>query len=478
MPHALLVDDNVSTLNALSELVRAEGFTASVAPSIEGACVELSKQKPDVVLVDLKLPDGSGMSLLDSIPRIAAPAVVLITGHASVDTAIEALRRGVTDYLTKPVDIKRLRQILNDIAKTSNLTSEITDLRSEQAKSGRFGKIVGRSAAIQQACELLGRIAPSSASVLISGESGTGKDVVAETVHALSRRRHGPYIAVNCGAISPTLIESELFGHERGSFTGADRRHKGYFERATRGTLFLDEITEMPIEMQAKLLRVLETGSFMRVGGEEPLTVDVRIIAASNRNLQEALEKGKLREDLYYRLKVFQLSLPALRERLEDVPLLAQWFLDEMSEVEGTRKKLAADALRMLSEYTWPGNVRELRNVVHSAHILAGAVIDVDSLPAELRSAESPPPPAPENGIMKVKIGTPIADVERELIMATLRHCEGDKARAAELLGVSLKTLYNRLGAYRNIDATSAAAAAKPEPAKPEPAKQPEAEAT
>jgi len=463
MPHALLVDDNIDTLSALSELVRAEGYTASVAPTVEGACLELGKKTPDVVLVDLNLPDGSGMTLLDSIRSIGGPAVVLITGYASVDTAIEALRRGVTDYLTKPVDIKRLRQILGDIAKTSGLPAEISDLRAEQAKSGRFGKIIGQSPAIYQACELIARIAPSSASVLISGESGTGKDVVAETIHSLSRRRHGPYVPVNCGAISPTLIESELFGHERGSFTGAERRHKGYFERANRGTLFLDEIAEMPIELQAKLLRVLETGSFMRVGGEEPLSVDVRVIAASNRGLQELIGNGRLREDLYYRLKVFQLSLPPLRERAEDVPLLAQSFLDEFMKLEGTHKCFSEAALRMLCEYWWPGNVRELRNVVHSAHILAGNVIEVNSLPSEVHAAGNPPT-RQDVGVMKVKIGTPIAAVERDLVMATLRQCNGNKAKTAELLGVSLKTLYNRLIAYRAGDPTDTVKSAEPEP--------------
>ena len=462
MPHALLVDDNERTLEALSQLVRSEGFSVSMAPTVEGARFELSKQKPDVVLVDLNLPDGSGMSLLDAIDGIAAPAVLLITGHASVDTAIEALRRGVTDYLTKPVDIKRLRGILGDIAKTSSLPSEISDLQTEQSKSGRFGKIVGQSAAIQRACELIARIAPTSASVLISGESGTGKDVVAETIHQLSRRRHGPYVPVNCGAISPTLIESELFGHERGSFTGADRRHKGYFERATRGTLFLDEITEMPIELQAKLLRVLETGSFMRLGGEEPLTVDVRIIAASNRNVQDAIEKGKLREDLYYRLKVFQLSLPSLRERPDDVPLLAQWFLDEFMKVEGTRKRFSEATVGLMTGYSWPGNVRELRNVVHSAYILSGGVIDTDSLPSEIQVPEGERQ-SDGTDVVTVKIGTPIAEVERRLIMATLRHCDGNKAKAAELLGVSLKTLYNRLGAYRAVGAGDAPKGAESE---------------
>jgi DNA-binding NtrC family response regulator len=458
MPHALVVEDNEGTLDALSQLVQSEGFSVALAPTVEAARTELNRQKPEVVLVDLNLPDGNGMSLLDALDASAAPAVLLMTGHASVDTAIEALRRGVTDYLVKPVDINRLRSILGDIAKTSSLPKEINDLKTEQSRSGRFGKIVGQSQAIRRACELIARIAPSSASVLITGESGTGKDVVAETIHQLSRRRHGPYVPVNCGAISPTLIESDLFGHERGSFTGADRRHRGYFERATRGTLFLDEITEMPIELQAKLLRVLETGTFMRLGGEEPLTVDVRIVAASNRSTQEAIEKGKLREDLYYRLKVFQLNLPSLRERADDVTPLAHWFLDEFSKVEGTRKRFSDAALQMLAEYSWPGNVRELRNVVHSAYILSGPVIDIDSLPLEIQTPGAravPPPEVAAAGSMTVKVGTPIADVERQLIEATLEHCGGNKAMAAELLGISLKTLYNRLGAYRAGSAES-----------------------
>jgi DNA-binding NtrC family response regulator len=452
MPHALLVDDHEDTLAALAEFVRGEEFTVSMAPTIESARAELARHTPDVILADLNLPDGNGMTLMDALNGAGAtPAVVLITGHASIDTAIEGLRRGVMDYLTKPVDFGRLKEILGDIAKTSGLPNEISDLRSGHAKSGRFGKIVGQSAAMQQACELIARIAPSSASVLICGESGSGKDVVAETIHSLSRRRHGPYVPVNCGAISPSLIESEIFGHERGSFTGADRRHKGYFERATRGTLFLDEITEMPLELQAKLLRVLETRTFTRLGGEEALTVDVRIIAASNRNIQEAIEKGKLREDLYYRLKVFQLSLPALRDRREDVALLARWFLDEFTRAEGTSKRFTEPALDLLTGYAWPGNVRELRNVVHSAYILSGPVIDVDSLPAEMHPSRpvQPPPPPADAETVTVTIGMPIAEVEQHLIMATLRHCEGNKAKAAEMLGVSLKTLYNRLGAYR-----------------------------
>jgi two-component system, NtrC family, response regulator AtoC len=459
MPHALLVDDHADTLEALGALVRAEGFTVATAPTIDRARAELARHKPDVVLVDLNLPDGSGMSLIDAISGIGAPSVVLITGHASIDTAVEALRRGVTDYLTKPLDIKRLRQILSDITHTSQLPAEISEMRAQQEATGRFGAIVGRSKAMQDTCELIARIAPSSASVLIAGESGTGKDVIAKAIHDLSRRRLGPYLPVNCGAISPTLMESELFGHERGSFTGADRRHKGYFERASRGTLFLDEITEMPIELQVKLLRVLETGTFARVGGEEPISVDVRILAATNRSVQDAIAQGKLREDLYYRLKVFQLSLPPLRERPHDVPLLAQAFLEELGAIEGQRKRFTDGALDRLSGYAWPGNVRELRNVVHSAYILAGSVIDVNSLPRELGALLDVAPAAattamPDDGdVLTVKLGTPIADVERRLIVATLKQHNGSKTKAAEALGISLKTLYNRLAEYQEADA-------------------------
>jgi two-component system response regulator AtoC len=456
-PHALVVDDSPDTLQAMEALVSAEGFTVSLAPTAERARAELNERVPDVVLVDLNLPDASGMTVLDALEGFSAPAVILITGHASVDTAIEALRRGVTDYLTKPVDIARLRGILGDIAKTSSLPSEIRALRSQQASLGRFGSIVGRSPAIRQTCDLIARIAPSSASVLISGESGTGKDMVARTIHELSRRRLGPYIPVNCGAVSPTLIESELFGHERGSFTGADRRHKGYFERATRGTLFLDEITEMPTELQTKLLRVLETGSFVRLGGEEPLSVDVRIIAASNRSVHDAVESGRLREDLYYRLKVFQLHLPALRDRREDIPLLAQWFLEEFNRAEGTQQHFAESAVQRLREHDWPGNVRELRNVVHSASILADQEITEEHVMVERAAAARGPEPrtGDRNNVLTIPIGTPIAEVERRLILATLHACDGNKTKTAEVLGMSLKTLYNRLVAYREEDAKS-----------------------
>jgi DNA-binding NtrC family response regulator len=283
---------------------------------------------------------------------------------------------------------------------------------------------------------------------LITGESGTGKDVVARAIHECSRHRRGPFVPVNCGAIAAALMESEFFGHERGSFTGAHRRHVGYFERAHRGTLFLDEITEMPLELQVKLLRVLEGGSFVRVGGEAPIAVDVRVLAASNRNVVTALSQGTLREDLYYRLRVFELELPPLRDRADDVAPLVSHFLAQLELGEGMQKDITPDALRVLESYPWPGNVRELRNVVHAAFLLAGPTIDVDALPDQVLSGRAPVSRWGDDSAIRVAVGTPLADVERRLIVATLRQCDGHKRKAAELLGISLKTLYNRVHEY------------------------------
>jgi DNA-binding NtrC family response regulator len=281
---------------------------------------------------------------------------------------------------------------------------------------------------------------------------------------------------VNCGAISPSLMESELFGHERGSFTGAERRHKGYFEQATRGTLFLDEITEMPIELQVKLLRVLETNSLARVGGEQPIQVDVRILAASNRDVQQAIDEGKLRADLYYRLKVFQIDLAPLRDRRDDIHLLAQAFLEDLIQTEGRPKRFSDQALETLAQYNWPGNVRELRNVVHFAYVLSEDVIEVDSLPVEVRRGGRQPEAVAEakteaSGVFTVRVGTTIAEVERRLILATLREYQEDKPKSASVLGISLKTLYNRLNHYQSPE--NGAPAATPGESAPQPANEP-----
>jgi DNA-binding NtrC family response regulator len=373
--------------------------------------------------------------------------VVLITGQASLDSAVDALRRGVSDYLTKPVDFKRLQSILNEVAQSRDLKKEIGELRSDLQRRRSFGELVGMDPRMREIYDHISRVAPTNATVLIVGESGTGKDVAARTVHALSRRRRGPFVALNCGAISPTLIESEIFGHERGSFTGADRRHRGVFERAMRGTLFLDEVTEMPIDLQVKLLRVLETGSFTRTGGETPISVDVRFLASTNRKPEEAVKQGHLREDLYYRLKVFQLSMPPLRERTEDIAVLAEHFLEQIAESEGASKKLAPETLEALKVYSWPGNVRELKNTMYSAYILAGDEITPENLPSEVRSPRVAE--APVDHSLRVHVGMTMAEAERRLIVATLSHFDGSKMKTAKMLGISLKTLYNRLQEYR-----------------------------
>src|SRR3954469_21331201 len=330
MSHVLIVDDDAETRDSLAALARAEGFTTATAGSIAEARIQLVRQKPDVVLMDLQLPDGSGIDLFDDLEDRSSVETILITGHASVESAVEALRLGASDYLVKPVNVQRLKALLSRVPRSGELRAEIGQLRDELRRFGRFGRLVGRSPAMQEVYDRIARVAPTEATVLLMGESGTGKEIVARTIHDLSRRRKQPVLAINCGAISPNLIENEMFGHERGSYTGADRQHKGYFEQAHGGTLFLDEITEMPLELQVRLLRVLETGQLMRIGTSRPVETDVRIIAATNRDPIDALRAGKLREDLYHRLHVFPLALAPLRERGEDIELIANHFLNEM----------------------------------------------------------------------------------------------------------------------------------------------------
>src|SRR5512143_1103876 len=351
-PRALIVDDDPGFVLGLAELVRREGFVVAIAGSLKQARQEIASRLPDIVLVDLRLPDGNGLDLLDRLEPTTAPEVVLITGNASLETAVDALRRGAIDYVTKPVDFARIEMALANVTRTLEMKGEIGTLRGELRKMGRFGPLIGGSPPMQAVYDLIGRVAKTDASVLITGETGTGKEVVARTIHSQSRRSKEAFLPVNCGAISANLIESELFGHERGSFTGADRSHKGYFERAHRGTLFLDEITEMPFELQVKLLRVLETAAVIRIGGERPLPVDVRVIAATNRQPEEAVAQGKLREDLLYRLKVFPIPLPPLRERGDDVELLDEYFLGLLNKTEGTPKTFSRVAMQRLRSHS------------------------------------------------------------------------------------------------------------------------------
>lgn len=307
--------------------------------------------------------------------------------------------------------------------------------------------LVGQSREMRKVAEQIRRVAPTHASVLVSGESGTGKEKVAQALYRLSLRHEAPFIAVNCGAMSPQLIESELFGHERGSFTGAVRDHSGHFERADGGTLFLDEITEMPAELQVKLLRVLETGRFLRVGGTREIKVNVRIIAATNRDPKQAVAEGMLRQDLLYRIQVFHIRLLPLRQRRGDIEMIAHYFLDSYNAQENTHKRFSAQALERMSSYSWPGNLRELRNVVYRAFIMADEVVDIAHLPPDILS----PRPDLNGPSVCILVGSSLADAERRIIMATLELCKGRRDRAAQMLGVSVKTLYNRLREYRNI---------------------------
>ena len=441
MPHLLIVDDDPEAIAWLSELARSEGFTVATADSLRNARIQMARLQPDILLADLQLPDGKGIDLVADLETREATEVVMITGHATVESAVEALRLGATDYMVKPADVERLKAILRRVPRSGELRAEIGELRDELRKLGRFGHLLGSSAPMQKVYDQLGRVAPTSATCLLIGESGTGKELAAQTLHDLSRRKKSPFLPLNCGAVSPQLIESELFGHEKGSFTGADRQHKGYFERAHGGTLFLDEITEMPQELQVKLLRVLETGSFTRVGTTQPISADVRLIAATNRNPEGAVADGKLREDLYHRLNVFPLSMPPLRERGADIELLAQHFLDVLNKQESAAKSFAQPTVAALYAHSWPGNVRELKNYVQRAFILADDVIGADLAPAAVASPDTAP-------LLTVRVGSTLDEVSRRLIEATLAEC-GSKRKAADMLGISLKTLYNRLAVYK-----------------------------
>ncbi len=455
MPRALVIQDTVHAGSRIADLARTMGYQVVEAASVRDARAPSGRPRPDLVLVDVELtgdPEAGGVTTLDEMTDLAPGSpVVLVTDRAQMDTVVEAFRRGViTDCLWRPLDPHHLRKIFAEVAAHARLPAR-RQRPPSAAGDGRLGALVGRSKPMRRIYELIECVAPSSATVIITGESGTGKELVARALHERSRRFRYPFEAVNCGAISPSLTETELFGHERGSFTGADRQHRGYFERAGRGTLFLDEIAEMPLDLQVKLLRILETGVYTRVGGENGVAMEARIIAATNRAVDRALADGHLREDLYYRLKVFQIYLSPLRDRSEDIPLLVDHFLDQLSTIEGGRKQMSPDALEVLCRYPWPGNVRELRNVVHSSSVMtAGDVIGVDALPGEVRRGA--PDREFDSSRVSLPVGLCLREVERRMIVATLASQQGNKTKAAEVLGISLKTLYTRLHRYHEVE--------------------------
>jgi DNA-binding NtrC family response regulator len=468
---ALLVEDDEATTSAMVALATRESFEVEVASTFAEARAAIKQRAPHVVLCDIVLPDGNGLELLSDIDPLKTDLVV-ITGKASIDTVVTALRRGALDYLTKPVDVARLRQILNDVAVARGGAQDRAASLDEARRTGEFGKLVGRSPEMLRVYHQILRVAPTEATVLLQGETGTGKEMVATAILNLSPRSNEPFIPLNCGAVSTNLIESELFGHERGAFTGADRRHLGVFERAQNGTLFLDEITEMPMDLQVKLLRVLEGREFTRVGGEQVITTNARLIAATNRAPEDAIREGKLREDLFYRLRVFPIQLPPLRARTGDALLLAEDFVRRRNRETGKKKRLSDAAKAWIEKQLWPGNVRDLRNVIESAHIMADELIDVGSfdgegIPHEISNdadavdgsisdrvevsadaMESQRRDALDDGEILIRVGSTIADAEKALILATLKRYDGDKSKSARVLGISIKTLYTRLSVY------------------------------
>jgi len=458
MGHALIVDDDADSAHVLAALVSREGHSVTTAGDIAGAKRSVAMQAPDLLLLDVHLPDGSGFDLLKDSDLLGDTEIVLITGQASVETSIQALRIGAADYLVKPVNPQHLKGLLSRLLRPSVLRRELDQITERWRETGRFGQLIGQAEPMQRVYQQIARVAGTSVAVFVHGESGTGKELVARAVHDLSRRREQQFLAVNCGALSPHLIESEIFGHEKGSFTGAERQHRGFFERAHGGTLFLDEVTEMPPELQVKLLRVLETGTFMRVGSNDVQQTDVRVIAATNRDAHQAVARGLLREDLLYRLNVFPIGLPPLRERGDDVLLLADDFLRQLQEQEGTaeRKRLTPAARERLRVHTWPGNVRELRNAIQRAWVMAvDSTVSEEWLPepaaADRQRHSEPPPAAPGEGppALVVPLGTELAEIERRVILATYEHCNRHRERTAAALGISMKTLYNKLKEYQ-----------------------------
>ena len=443
----LIVEDEDATRAGLAELVRTWGFVTEAAANGEEALKLITTFRPSIVVTDMVMPKMDGLTLLKALKDEADQLkVILLTAQGSVETAVEALKDGAADYLTKPVDTQKLKLLLSSIAELNAQKRENEALRRQLREKGSFGRIVGNSPKMRKIYQVIEQAAPTPASVLIIGESGTGKELVAQTIHQLSPRTDSPFVAINCAAIPETLLESEIFGHERGAFTGATDRRAGCFELADRGTLFLDEIAEMVPVTQVKLLRVLQERRFRRLGGRVEQDVDVRVIAATNVNPLDAIRDGKLRDDLYYRLNVFTIELPPLRDRKEDLPLIIQALLDEFNQRD--RRNVQAvipDAMRMLELYDWPGNVRELRNVIERATILAkGEFIEPAHLPrfgAPPRQVEAPPT---TSGVT-IAPGMTVDEAERKLIIATLEAAGNNKTRAAEMLGISLKTLHNKL---------------------------------
>jgi two-component system response regulator HydG len=443
----LVIDDDAAHAESLGEALSSFGYEPRVVHSGREGLAALAQEDVDIVLTDLRMGDVDGMAVLEAARRKGDVEVVMITGHGSVESAVDAMRAGAAHYITKPVNIIELREVLARIVERQRLRRRNTELEAQLDERYGFDRIIGRSEPMQAVFRVLRQVAPTDVTVLITGESGTGKELVARALHQNSRRRNAPFVALNCAALPESLLESELFGHEKGSFTGAMARKVGHIEHAQGGTLFLDEIGDMPLTTQVKILRVLEQREIVRVGSSTPVPVDIRVITATNQNLVELVGNRRFREDLYFRLKVVSIDLPPLRERASDIPLLVEAFVRELAARHGKSVTgVSPDVMRVLQAQSWPGNVRELRNVVENM-VVTGSheVLQVSDLPPALQAGGASRAAAAAPASLA---GRTAADVEREHIEATLQLVEGNRAKAARMMGIGERTLYRKIKEY------------------------------
>jgi two-component system, NtrC family, response regulator HydG len=447
----LVVDDDEPLAVAVAESLERVGYDCVVATSGAEGLRLIEEQVFDIIITDLIMEGVGGLEVLSKAKRELPDAeVVILTGHSTIKTAVTAMQAGASTYLTKPLDINELRTLADKASQSQRLQRSNIELRKQLHERFGFEGVIGNSAAMHAVVAKLMQIAPTSASVLITGESGTGKELVAKALHVNSPRHNKPFVPLNCAELSEHVLESELFGHVKGAFTGADRDRIGRFQYANGGTLFLDEIGDMPISIQIKLLRVLETGEIVRVGTNEPTKVNVRMISATHRDLADAIAEGKFRQDLFHRLKVVSVKLPPLRERREDMPLLIEHFLRELAAAHGKTITGVTPAVRKtFLSHTWPGNVRELKNTIESMIVIdADGVLDVDDLTEDLQAASSPGRSNGHPGVDSL-IGKPLEEIERYYIVETLKLTEGNREEAARLLGIGERTLYRKLKEYQ-----------------------------
>jgi len=441
----LVVDDEEAHAAAMAECLERVGHECVIATSGAEALKKLEERPFDIVVTDLRMPDVDGMKILEAVRKDQpGTEVIIVTAYADVPSAVKAMKKGAFYYLRKPVDLPELRELVKRVVEKQELQRDNIRLRQQLDDKFGFEGIIGNTHAMQHIFRTLRQIAPTSATVLITGESGTGKELIAKAIHNNSPRKNHPFVALNCAALSEGILESELFGHEKGAFTGAEYTRKGRFEYANKGTLFLDEVGDMPISTQIKLLRVIENREIMRVGSNVPIKVDVRLIAATHQNLEELVKEGKFREDLYFRLKVVTIHLPPLRERKEDIPLMVQAFIEEFSKLHGKNVRgIDPKALNILCRYNWPGNVRELKNTIESMVVISEKeILGVEDIPEHIRTG------AVEAKAPFLTPGMSLEEAEKELIRRTLEMTNGNREETARLLKIGERTLYRKLDKY------------------------------